>query len=212
MKDHERTPDRGVVLQVNVGTPVDGTAIVKTPVDGAVRVDADGLAGDRVANTRHHGRPFQAVYAYGRASYDWWEERLGRELPSGLFGENLTVTLDADRALLGEQWRLGTALVRVESPRIPCGTLTARVGEPGFAGTFMRSGRPGSYLSVVEPGHVAAGDDAVVVSRPDHDHTVADVLGVWAATGRERAEAARRILAVREHLDPIVVAELERAV
>ena len=49
-----------------------------------------GLAGDEQADKPDHGGPEQAVYAYAREDLDWWVERLGRELPNGMFGENIT--------------------------------------------------------------------------------------------------------------------------
>ena len=46
------------------------TGIFKQPVDGPVQVTAEGLAGDYIANQKHHGGPDQAVYIYGSDDYD----------------------------------------------------------------------------------------------------------------------------------------------
>lgn len=126
----------GVVLSVNVGPVAEFRAgrakrsgIVKAPVTGRVPVRGENLAGDEQAERRHHGGPDQAVYAYARESYDWWEAELGRALPSGLFGENLTLKgVDADAALIGERWAVGSAMLEVTAPRIPCLKLQTRVG------------------------------------------------------------------------------------
>src|SRR4051794_20401706 len=113
------------VLSVNLGTlrslasADDGiTGIDKRPVTGPVEVRApgaggeSGLVGDRIASARHHGGPDQAVYAYAREDLDAWERELGRPLPPGSFGENLTTSgLDATGALIGERWRIGAEVI-----------------------------------------------------------------------------------------------------
>ena len=51
-----------------------------------------GLAGDEQVDKPDHGGYEQALYAYAREDLDWWVERLGRELASGTFGENITTS------------------------------------------------------------------------------------------------------------------------
>jgi MOSC domain-containing protein YiiM len=174
------------VLSVNVGTPVHAswagdlgrTAIDKKPVAGPVRAEALGLHGDQVAGTRDHGGVDQAVYAFAREDLDIWAARLGRDIPNGRFGENLTtVGIDLNEALVGERWRIGTAVFEVASVRIPCSVFKGWMGVSGYDATrwvkrFTAEGRPGPYLRVVEAGEIRAGDPLQVVHRPDHDVTV----------------------------------------
>jgi MOSC domain-containing protein YiiM len=162
------------------------TAIDKRPVQGPVAVRAPGpkgtgavgLAGDRVHDVRHHGGDDQAVYAYAREDLDDWAARLGRELPDGVFGENLTTSgLDVNGALIGERWRIGEqVLLEVSCPRIPCGTFQGWMGETGWIKRFTEEARPGGYLRVIEPGEIQAGDDITVEHRPDHDVTIAQTF------------------------------------
>ncbi|MGZ0148358.1 MOSC domain-containing protein [Kribbella sp. WER1] len=139
--------------------PTRWTAIDKRPVEGPVGVGVLGLEGDRQCDTRYHGGVDKALYAYAAEDAEWWAAELGREIPPGLFGENLTTRgLDVTGAAIGERWRIGSVLVEVRSPRTPCGNLSGRMGIKRFHQRFARSGRVGVYLKVLETGSVQAGD------------------------------------------------------
>lgn len=174
------------VLSVNVGRPreaawaaIGRTSIDKTVVTGPVEVGELGLAGDEVSDTRHHGGPDQAVYAFAREDLDRWTEVLGEPIRNGQFGENLTTSgIDVNEAQVGERWRVGDDLVlEVSSIRTPCNDFKAWMGRGGYDSTawvkrFTLEGRPGPYLRVVVPGAVSAGDEITVVHEPDHGVTV----------------------------------------
>jgi MOSC domain-containing protein YiiM len=185
------------VLQVNLAVParsgakkIGSTGIDKQPVDHPVAVRApgpkrtglhSGLVGDQIFDIDHHGGDDQAVYAYAREDYDWWEQQLGRDLAGGLFGENLTTAgLDVNGAVLGETWRIGDELVlQTTFGRIPCATFQWRMGEPHWVKRFGAERRPGAYLRVVRPGEVRTGDRVEVLDRPAHGVTIADSFHAW---------------------------------
>jgi MOSC domain-containing protein YiiM len=194
----------GVVLSVNVGgvAPFKAgrakrSAIVKAPVEGPVAVHGVNLDGDDQADRRVHGGPEQAVYAYARESYAWWEEELGRALAPGTFGENLTLEgVEVDGAPIGERWRVGTTLLEVTGPRIPCFKLAARMGDPKFVKRFAQARRSGAYLRIVAEGELQAGDEVRIAARPEHDVTVAMVND---ALLHDHALAARIVAAPELH-------------
>jgi len=137
--------------------------------------NGSGVAGDSICDRKHHGGDDQAVYAYAREDLDRWAGELGRELPNGVFGENLTTSgVDVTACRVGERWRVGAdgVLLEVTSPRTPCQTFVKWLEIPGWIKTFTAAGLPGAYFRVIEPGTVRAGDSIEVVSRPDHDVTV----------------------------------------
>ena len=170
------------VLSVNVAQireiPHQGrmvpTGIWKLPVEGRVAVRGVNVDGDEQADRAVHGGPHKAVYAYTREDIDWWQDELGRELPNGVFGENLTVRgLDLGAALIGERWRVGSAVLEVSEPRFPCWKLGVRFDDPKMLKRFAAARRPGTYLRIAEEGELQAGDSVEVISRPDHDLTIA---------------------------------------
>ena len=150
------------------------TGIRKSPVEGAVMVTTDGVEGDEIANTKNHGGSLRTVYAYASEDRAFWERQLGRDLPPGSFGENLAVSgIDVTGAKPGERWRVGDALLEVTTIRTPCYKLAWALDRPKIEREFQRAARPGAYLTVVEEGEVAAGDEVRVVrSREDHEVTM----------------------------------------
>jgi MOSC domain-containing protein YiiM len=168
-----RAVNVGAVRVVRLGERSIETAIWKHPVPGRVAVRGVNLDGDDQADRGVHGGPDKAIYAYALEDTRWWEDALGTELGPGAFGENLTVGgIDVTHARVGERWALGSALLEVRQPRLPCFKLGLRMDDPGFPRRFAEAGRPGAYLAIVEPGEVGAGDAIEVVHRPDHGVTV----------------------------------------
>jgi MOSC domain-containing protein YiiM len=177
------------VAAVNVGRPrtIDAgavevtTAIWKSPVTDRRQVTRLNVDGDEQADLRVHGGHDKAVYAYAAESEAWWAEELGvGEVPPGMFGENLTTSgVDVDGAVVGELWRIGTTLLQVCQPRVPCYKLALRFDDPAMPRRFAAAHRPGAYLRVLEEGELGAGDAVAVAQRPGHGVTVADVAAAY---------------------------------
>ena len=171
----------GRLLSVNVGRPqpvtagrhIVDTAIWKTAVAGPVRVRGVNVEGDDQADRSVHGGPDKAVYAYAIEEIRTWETELGRRLDRAVFGENLTTEgVDVSGAVVGQRWRVGTTLLEVAQPRLPCFKLGIRLGTPGFVRQFAQASRPGAYLRIIEEGQLEAGDEIVVTHQPDHAVTM----------------------------------------
>lgn len=153
------------VAAVNLGQPraVPGkpgkqSGIYKATVQ-RIEVGVLGVEGDAVVDRRHHGGPSKAVCCYPGQHYDSWRERFpDASWEPGTFGENLTLSgIDEAGVCLGDIWQIGEALAQVSQPRIPCGTLEARVGIRGFVGICLAAGHTGWYLRILRPGAVVAG-------------------------------------------------------
>ena len=143
--------------------------------DPGPRTGRSGLPGDLIGDPRSHGGTDQAVYAFAREDLDFWQAELGRPLPGGVFGENLTTEgVDVNGALIGERWRVGPdVILEVSCPRIPCGTFQGWLARAGWIKRFTMAVRPGAYLRVIESGEIRAGDAIEIAARPDHDVSVA---------------------------------------
>lgn len=186
------------VVSVNVGRPReirwDGcsvlTGIFKEPTTDRLGVRRLSLDGDVQVDLRVHGGVDKAVYAYPFEHYAHWQAFLGREaLPLGQFGENLTVEgLDEVMTQIGDVLRVGTAVLEVSQPRVPCFKLGLRIGTQAFLKPFLQSRRVGFYLRVLEEGDVGAGDTIERMRSGAGGVSVADVVRLRYLEAGDEAE------------------------
>ncbi len=176
------------VVSIQIGTPrtagvpgsadpmdrVFTSAIWKEPVAGRIWLGALGLAGDTVADHKHHGGRDQAVLMYGAAHYPAWRREWQQDdLGPGAFGENFTVTdLVEDTVCVGDVLELGEAVLEVTKPREPCRTLARRHRKPDLVGVVKENGRGGWYLRVKREGWVEPGVSIRLADRPFPQWTV----------------------------------------
>ena len=176
----------GRVLSINIArksqlqtgsTSGSRTGINKSSVVGPVRLRDDGVVGDHVVDRVNHGGYNKAVYAYAREDALWWEEKIGKDIAPGQFGENITtLDLDLSGAVIGEQWRIGDLLLEVAEPRIPCKTFSGFWDRPTLIKEFTEANRSGAYLRIIEEGTIEKGMSIEIVYRPDHGITIADIF------------------------------------
>ena len=171
------------------------TGIDKRAVSGVIRFANEQVANDVIADRNAHGGFDQAVYAYAREDADWWEREIGTTIENGRFGENLTTHgIDIDAAVIGEQWEIGSVILEVSQPRIPCRVFAGFWQRPTLIKEFMAAGRPGTYLRIIQEGAMMAGDSIKVIRVPEHGITIADI---YAAKNGERSKM-REIARVQE--------------
>jgi len=183
------------IVSVNVGLPREvvwkgitvQTAIFKEPVAGAVAIGELNLAGDQQADLTVHGGPEKAVYAYPAEHYQYWRAQLSDvSLSWGAFGENLTTAgLWEDTLCIGDLLKVGSAVLRVTQPRMPCYKLELRFNRDDMIKRFLLSGRSGFYLSVIEPGNVAAGSRVEILDRDPDRVTITDIVRLYLGQARD---------------------------
>ena len=153
------------------------TGIFKRPVSGPVELRTLNLDGDRQADLRVHGGPYKAVYSYPAEHYDFWREELaGMDLRWGMFGENFTTEGLAESELhIGDRLQIGTSIVMVRQPRVPCYKLAAKFQSDDILERFLHSGRSGFYFSVEQEGTVEAGNSFEFLSRHQSAVTIEEM-------------------------------------
>ena len=151
----------------------------KTPVLGWVRLGRKDLAGNAQADLKNHGGPEKAVCCYAAEYYPGWRVLLGKpeeEFGYGAFGENFTLAgLTEDAVCIGDVYTVGTALVQVSQPRMPCWKVGRRWERPAMPREMQANGRTGFYLRVLTEGEVGAGGSLTLHERPQPEWTVARV-------------------------------------
>lgn len=186
------------------------TGINKLAIQGPVMVDAEGLVGDAILNRKHHGGVDQAVYIQGSLDIDWWSRELGRELHYGMFGENLVIEdLESRRLAAGDRFAIGEILLEITSPRMPCATFAAHMGDPKIVKRYTEAARPGAYARVLKGGMVEAGQAVAYTPYEGDRVTMQDMMATY---GRKLSETDRaRYLSAPVHYktrDAILAGEI----
>lgn len=177
------------IVSVNVGLPrevtwkgrIVSTGIWKAPVEGRVAVHTLNLDGDRQADLTVHGGADKAVYAYAAEHYDWWRQELGDPMLGwAAFGENLTTRgLPEESINVGDEFRIGSTVLRAVQPRLPCYKLGIRFGDDQMVKRFLRAGRFGVYFAVIEEGTIGVGDPIEQIHHDPHDLAVRDIARLF---------------------------------
>ena len=193
------------LISVNVGLPrvvtsngePVSTGIFKEPTAGRLTLRTLNLDGDRQADLSVHGGPSKAVYVYPSEHYDYWKQELpGMKLPWGMFGENFTTTgLFESELNIGDKFRVGSALVMLTEPRMPCYKLGIKFGHPDIVKRFLASERTGFYFAVLQEGEVGAGDRIELIEEDPHRVKVSDITRLYTRE-KDNAELLRRVFVV----------------
>src|SRR5450432_2510245 len=202
------------IVSLNVGLPREvnwhgqlvTTGIFKEPVAGRVALRKLNFDGDRQADLEVHGGKYKAVYCYPLEHYEYWKKELsGRDLPLGIFGENLTTEGMLEESVhLGDRFSIGTAEVVVTQPRLPCSKLGIRFQSDDMVRRFLASRRSGFYVAVAREGEVSAGDEVKEISRDKNQVSIADVVRLFVTNRYTRADEelvrrAAQVAAFPEH-------------
>jgi MOSC domain-containing protein YiiM len=194
------------VLTGSVQNFADGetSAIAKLPVEGPRAVTWLGISGDAQADLSVHGGPEKAIHHYPNDHYAYWRTALGA-FPvlrgPGAFGENIsTIGLAESEACIGDQYRLGTALVEIAQGRQPCWKQAHRLMSKNVVAMMVQTRRCGWYYRVVEQGVVSAGDALSLIDRPHPEWTVSRVIGLLIGGEGKADQAAMLALSSLEAL------------
>ncbi|MEL6837692.1 MAG: MOSC domain-containing protein [Pseudomonadota bacterium] len=193
------------ILSIQIGKPEKTpaktglTGHFKKPVEGPVAVGLMGLAGDAICDLDNHGGVDQAVYMFGQPDLDWWAKELNRDIPPGFFGENLVISdLVTASLAIGDILTLGDVVLQITSPRIPCATYAAHIGDGRAIKQFYAAERPGAYARVLKEGHVSKGMPVTLQPYDGDRITVVENMRAYRMKFKDEA-FLRRTLHVPAH-------------
>ena len=188
------------ILSIQVGMPKtydspiqDGedrswdSGIFKFGIEGPVWLGETNLAGDGQADLRVHGGPDRALLLYSAEHYPAWENRFGRLLSYGSFGENFTVSKVTEHDVcLGDRWVSDEIEIEVSQPRLPCFKLARRLDMPGLNLEVIANRKGGWYARTLKQGHVQRGEKLTLVNRPNPSWTIDRAFHVYMTEKRDR--------------------------
>lgn len=143
------------------------TGIYKKPTDVPIYLGKEDVRGDEVSDRKVHGGEFKACYLFSANQYPYWQNLYPNlEWNFGMLGENLTVeNLDEKQLFIGDIYKLGNALVQITQPREPCFKFAHKFKNEAVLQQFITHGYSGTYVRVLEEGHVKTGDEFKLVEH-----------------------------------------------
>lgn len=164
-------------------TRVYTTASYKKSVTGKVDVTKNGISGDFVADTVHHGGADKVLFANSFLNYKAWQEYLMVDnLPFGALSENLTFDcIDERDVCIGDVHKIGSVILEVSQPRKPCWKIARRWGNKNFTKEIFDTGKTGWYYRVLQEGSFQKGDGVELVKRPDIAVTIQEANDAFKA-------------------------------
>jgi MOSC domain-containing protein YiiM len=132
-----------------------------------VEIQRYNLVGDRQSDLTVHGGKYKAIYGYPSEHYESWKREVPElSFPWGTFGENLTTEgLLEETVNIGDRLKIGTAILTVTQPRLPCYKLALRFDREDMIKRLLISARSGFYFSVEQEGSIGANSEIELLSR-----------------------------------------------
>ena len=109
----------------------------------------------------------------------------------------------------GDRFAIGDILLEITSPRMPCATFAAHMGDPKIVKRYTKAARPGAYARVLKGGMVEACQAVVYIPYDGERVTMAEMMATY---GRRLSDADRtRYLSAPVHYktrDAILAGEM----
>ncbi len=172
-----------------IGAKLSPTGIYKQSVE-QVSVDELGIVDDSQADKRFHGGPEKALHQYALISYEKIIKRyplLHKKAKPGMIGENLSGTvMNEHNVCIGDIYKVGSVILQVSSPRIPCWKIDAKFKQPDLHQFISQHRLNGWYYRVLQAGDMTLNDAFLLQQRPNTDVTVDTMLKVIDAKAEDK--------------------------
>jgi MOSC domain-containing protein YiiM len=154
------------------------TGMYKHPTGEAIFLDKEDVANDTVVERKYHGGEDKACYIFSEKHYPYWKENYpDLDWDWGMFGENLTVSdFDESEIMIGDEYKIGEAVVQISQPRQPCYKLGIRFGSQDMVKQFIRQQHCGGYVRVIKQGEVKPGDKFVFKSKKKKSQSLREIF------------------------------------
>ena len=178
------------------------TGIYKTPTQEPIYLGKSDVKGDEVTDRKYHGGEFKACYLFSEDHYAYWKNLYPNlDWNWGMFGENLTINgLDETKIMIGDVYKIGSALVQITEPREPCFKLGVKFGSQKVVKQFVNHGYPGTYVRVLEEGFVKTGDVFTLIEPGKNSLTTAQFYNLLFSKDKNQEHLA---LAVENEALPL---------
>ena len=162
---------------VSIGGRSEHSAFERTDGNSVLKLSNGGILGNDLAASRRLGNDNHAVYLFSQSHYGHYENMLGRPIMLGSFAENITyVGPDETELRIGDRLQIGTAVIAVTTPRVPCYKLAHFIkADIGFPSAFSACGKTGLYARVVEEGQIVPGDSFLIIDTNQKNATLSEL-------------------------------------
>lgn len=153
------------------------TGIYKKPVTRPLEIKGINVEGDDQGNRKTHGGIDRAVYAYPMEHYEYWRKQYpDKELPFGMFGENLTTTgLFEDKVHVGDIFKIGTAEIMAVQPRMPCYRLGIRFDDQEVIEKYVATDYCGIFFRIVKEGIIKQDDEIILIKKDPESLSILEI-------------------------------------
>ena len=126
---------------------------------------------------------------------------ISNNTPASAFGENITVTNMLERDVcIGDTYQLGEAIIQVTQARVPCSTISKRLGIPGILPRIVATGFTGYLCRVLQEGTVRKDSKITLLERPSNNVSVLFSNEIYFHNRKDK-DAIEKILSVPELAD-----------
>jgi len=186
------------------------TGIFKREQTDFITVTKNGVLNDVVVDIRYHGGEHLAVYGFSKKHYSFFQKYYQNiSFYNGIFGENLTIDdLDETTLKIGDTFQIGSAILQISQPRLPCKTLNAVFKSNKMIQLFLNSTYSGVYFRVLMEGEIYKNDKLVLLNRENNSINVSDIYSLF-TTNKKNKELIKESLNL-ETLSPKIKKDIQR--
>ncbi|QBL12371.1 MOSC domain-containing protein [Campylobacter helveticus] len=135
-----------------------------------------GFSENEIADMKNHEGSQKAVFANAINHYEIWEKFLGKKLNYGAMGENLSLSgVDEKSVCVGDIHRLGSVILQVSEPRLPCVKISKVHQKSDFCAEIFESGLSGWYYRVLQEGTCKVGEKLEILEKNSAKLSIMDL-------------------------------------